>query len=68
LTNKAIILLKTKDRKNEQSQTKPICAAKLLKIKKNHYQQSHYVVENKGRPRFGESAIGGKRGHRKSRE
>jgi hypothetical protein len=47
-TNKAIILLKTKDRPNEQSQTKPILTTNLLKTKQNHYQQSHYVVENKG--------------------
>jgi hypothetical protein len=42
------MLLKTKDRKNERSQTKPIKATKLLKTKENGYERSHYVVENKG--------------------
>jgi hypothetical protein len=41
------MLLKTKDRQNEQSQTKPIKATKLLKTNENGYEQSHYVVENK---------------------
>jgi len=44
------MLLKTKDRQNERSQTKPIKATKLLKTKENGYERSHYVVENK-RPR-----------------
>ena len=48
LTNEANMLLKTKDRKNEQSRTKPIISIKLLKTKENGYEQSHYVVENKG--------------------
>jgi hypothetical protein len=47
LTNKAIKLLKTKDRPNEQSQTKPISEVKLLKTKENAYQQSHHLVEKK---------------------
>jgi hypothetical protein len=34
LTNEAIMLLKTKDRQNERSQTKPIKATKLLKTRR----------------------------------
>jgi hypothetical protein len=48
LTNKAVMLLKTKDRENEQSRTKPIKSTKLLKTNENGYQQSRYVVENTG--------------------
>jgi len=48
------MLLKTKDRQNERSQTKPIKATKLLKTKENGYEQSHYVVENKGSIRLGD--------------
>jgi len=47
-TNKANMLLKTKDRVYEQSQTKPIEATKLLKTNEIAYEQSHYVIENKG--------------------
>jgi hypothetical protein len=54
LTNEAIMLLKTKDRQNERSQTKPIKATKLLKTKENDCEQSHYVVENKGSIRLGD--------------
>jgi hypothetical protein len=48
LTNEAIMLLKTKGRQNERSQTKPIKATKLLETKENRYEQSHYVIESKG--------------------
>jgi hypothetical protein len=51
-TNKAIKLLKTKERQNEQSQTKPFLVINLLKTKENHYQQSHYLVENKEASQF----------------
>jgi hypothetical protein len=58
VTNKAIKLLKTKGRPNEQSQTKPIYEVKSLKTKENAYQQSHYLVENKGCIISGGAAIG----------
>ena len=47
LTNKAVMLLKRKDRENERSRTKPIKSTKLLKTNENGYEQSRYVVENK---------------------